>query len=117
MTLADVVYGCSSKREEQGQVPGAPGSLDRSSLPNKEPVRKTPKDAPNELIVLIDDMGFGVSGSFGGPVNMLNSLKIVFAITDFTQRPSVHQIVQLYENDWPRRYNVTTKRPTFHTPE
>jgi arylsulfatase len=31
---------------------------------------KAPDGAPNVLIVLIDDMGFGVSSSFGGPVNM-----------------------------------------------
>ena len=31
---------------------------------------KTPVDAPNVLIVLIDDMGFGQSGAFGGPINM-----------------------------------------------
>ena len=89
MTLAGVLYGCSPKQEEQTQAPSPPGTLDRTSLPIKEPSRKTysdldvrnttppprfdikaPKDAPNVLIVLIDDMGFGVSGSFGGPVNM-----------------------------------------------
>ena len=89
MMLAGLLYGCSSKREEQTQPLDVPGALDRSSLPIKEPARKTyseldvrnatppprfdikpPKDAPNVLIVLIDDMGFGTSGSFGGPVNM-----------------------------------------------
>jgi len=89
MTLAGVLYGCSSQQEEQTQSPSSPGTLDRTSLPIKEPRRKTyseldvrnatppprfevkaPKDAPNVLIVLIDDMGFGASGSFGGPVNM-----------------------------------------------
>ena len=29
-----------------------------------------PKGAPNVLIVLIDDMGFGMSEAFGGPVHM-----------------------------------------------
>lgn len=61
--------------------------LDRSSLPIKEPIResykeldvrnatapprfevKAPKGAPNVVIVLIDDMGFGVSEAFGGPI-------------------------------------------------
>lgn len=64
-------------------------SLDRSVLPIAEPPRpavteidarkvkmpprfevKAPKGAPNVVIVLIDDMGFGVPGSFGGPVAM-----------------------------------------------
>ena len=31
---------------------------------------KAPPNAPNILIVLIDDMGFGQSSSFGGPVHM-----------------------------------------------
>lgn len=31
---------------------------------------KPPAGAPNVLIVLIDDMGFGQSSAFGGPVNM-----------------------------------------------
>ena len=31
---------------------------------------KAPAGAPNVLIVLIDDMGFGQSGSFGGPIRM-----------------------------------------------
>src|ERR1044072_8074422 len=31
---------------------------------------KAPAGAPNVLIVLIDDMGFGMSGTFGGPISM-----------------------------------------------
>jgi len=88
--LAGALYGCSPKEEKQPQASNATdGTLDRTSLPIKEPARQTyteldvrnttpparfdlkaPKDAPNVLIVLIDDMGFGVSESFGGPVNM-----------------------------------------------
>ncbi len=63
--------------------------LDRTTLPIKEPIRKSytelnvrnatppprfevkaPKGAPNVIIVLIDDMGFGASNHFGGPCNM-----------------------------------------------
>lgn len=63
--------------------------LDRTSLPIREPARQTyteldarnakaparwevkaPKGAPNVVIVLIDDMGFGASSRFGGPINM-----------------------------------------------
>lgn len=65
--------------------------LDRTALPIREPLRKTyteldarnvtapprfeikaPDKAPNVVIVLIDDMGFGASESFGGPVHMPN---------------------------------------------
>ncbi len=65
------------------------GSFDRTVLPIPEPqppllteldVRnataparfevKAPRGAPNVLIVLIDDMGFGQSSGFGGPIHM-----------------------------------------------
>jgi arylsulfatase A-like enzyme len=66
-----------------------PEKLDRTVLPIPEPklspiteldVRKAkapprfevkaPKGAPNVLIILIDDMGFGQSSAFGGPIHM-----------------------------------------------
>ena len=69
----------------------APGSasLDRTVLPIAEPTHKTittldardakapprfevkaPQGAPNVVIVLIDDIGFGSSSAFGGPIQM-----------------------------------------------
>lgn len=67
----------------------APYKLDRTILPIPEPViphstvfdaRKAkapprfqvtaPAGAPNVLIILIDDMGFGMSSAFGGPIHM-----------------------------------------------
>ena len=39
-----------------------------TKYPPIEPLRP-PKGAPNVLIVLIDDVGFGASSAFGGPVN------------------------------------------------
>ena len=64
-------------------------TLDRTVLPIPEPSRppiteldvrnakapprfevKAPSGAPNVLIVLIDDMGFGQSSAFGGPIHM-----------------------------------------------
>ncbi|HWL48741.1 MAG TPA: arylsulfatase [Acidimicrobiia bacterium] len=38
-----------------------------TSFPPIEPLRP-PADAPNVLIVLIDDVGFGASSAFGGPI-------------------------------------------------
>ena len=35
-----------------------------------------PANAPNVLIILIDDMGFGQSGVFGGPVHMPNAERL-----------------------------------------
>src|SRR3990172_8697131 len=42
------------------------------------PIRelRPPKGAPNVLIVLIDDCGFGASSAFGGPVNTPNAERL-----------------------------------------
>lgn len=66
-----------------------PPAIDRTNLPVAEPVPpfvseldarnvkappqfqvKAPTGAPNVLIILIDDMGFGQSSAFGGPIQM-----------------------------------------------
>ena len=81
-----VAISCTPKKAEQ-QVASAGDGLDRTSLPIKEPIRptykeldvrnakaperfevKAPKGAPNVVVILIDDMGFGVTEAFGGPV-------------------------------------------------
>lgn len=68
---------------------GAAETIDRTVLPIREPARKAittldarnvaapplfevkaPAKAPNVLIVLIDDFGFGMSSAFGGPIHM-----------------------------------------------
>jgi len=68
-------------------VAAAEDSVDRTSLPIQEPERptyseldvrnveappffevKAPKGAPNVVIVLIDDIGFGGPSTFGGPI-------------------------------------------------
>ena len=53
-----------------------------------------PKDAPNVVIVLIDDVGFGATNTYGGPIQtptMDKLAKTVCAITIFIPRPCVHQ--------------------------
>jgi arylsulfatase A-like enzyme len=74
--------------EKKDDQPAFGIGMDRTSLPIKEPIRPTSKEldarkatppgrwevkapagAPNVVVVLIDDMGFGVSESFGGPVS------------------------------------------------
>ena len=35
-----------------------------------------PTDAPNVLVILLDDVGFGASSAFGGPINMPNAEKL-----------------------------------------
>ncbi|MEZ6035503.1 MAG: arylsulfatase [Planctomycetaceae bacterium] len=87
-----VVVVCFVAITPQGlaQTPGTrDAKLDRTSLPIAEPKIphstildardatppprfqiKAPDGAPNVLIVLVDDMGFGMPSAFGGPVRM-----------------------------------------------
>ncbi len=87
--LAGVVpCSCTQQKSDQPAVVSEDG-LDRSILPIREPVRptyseldvrnaaapprfevKAPKGAPNVVVVLIDDMGFGVPSAFGGAISM-----------------------------------------------
>ena len=73
----------------------ASGTLDRTVLPIAEPIPatsaeldahnatapprfevKAPDKAPNVVVVLVDDIGFGQSSAFGGPCNMPNAERI-----------------------------------------
>ena len=97
--VASVVtlLGCGPVAEG-GPSKGADGEVDRTVLPIAEPPRptfkeldvrntkaptmfqvKAPAGAPNVLIVLIDDMGFGQSSVFGGPVHMPNAERVAKA--------------------------------------
>ncbi|HJQ97605.1 MAG TPA: arylsulfatase [Candidatus Polarisedimenticolaceae bacterium] len=55
--------------------PSYPAITELDARDAKAPPRfevKAPQGAPNVLIVLIDDMGFGMSSAFGGPIRMPN---------------------------------------------
>ena len=79
----------SAPREAPAPQPQVAGNVDRTVLPIPEPRRQTykeldarnakaparwevkaPAGAPNVVVVLIDDIGFGASSAFGGPINM-----------------------------------------------
>lgn len=47
----------------------AKATLAESTLAKKSVVSHLPKDAPNILVVLLDDVGFGVAETFGGEVH------------------------------------------------
>ncbi|HTF21134.1 MAG TPA: arylsulfatase [Chryseolinea sp.] len=89
--VACLAFSCEQKQQkpETAGPALAPGELDRTVLPIPEPLRqsykeldarnakaperfdvKAPKGAPNVVVILIDDMGFGASSRFGGPVDM-----------------------------------------------
>lgn len=82
------LVSCNSTGQKAAQA-GAPGAIDRTVLPIAEPTYpaeteldarkakapprfevKAPEGAPNVVIVLIDDIGFGCSSAFGGPIHM-----------------------------------------------
>jgi arylsulfatase len=84
IAVSIVLFGVSEKAKAQTS-----GELDRTILPIPHPVPelitepdvrkaimperfdlKAPDGAPNVLVVMIDDMGFGHSNAFGGPIEM-----------------------------------------------
>lgn len=90
LILGIVLFSCTQapKTETAPAATVAGDGMDRTTLPIKEPARQTykeldvrnataparfevkaPEGAPNVLVVLIDDMGFGVSEAFGGPIS------------------------------------------------
>ena len=47
---------------------GVQGSIVAESTPSEMTMPKAPKGAPNIVLILLDDVGFGTCGTFGGPV-------------------------------------------------
>jgi arylsulfatase len=89
VVLAWLAFSCNQQQPKTDATETtAAGDFDRTVLPIKEPyypaqteldARKTkppvrfevkaPKGAPNVLVILIDDQGFGVPSAFGGPAH------------------------------------------------
>ena len=57
---------------------GTIGRTLRDSVPDWSmiPGPKAPSDAPNVLVVLIDDAGYGAPGTFGGPISTPNLTRV-----------------------------------------
>src|SRR6185295_5386256 len=92
--VAGVVIGfaaCNGSAPRAAPAPQSPGAgdFDRTVLPIAEPNYphateldarkatapprfdvKSPKGAPNVIVFLIDDIGFGAASAFGGPIPM-----------------------------------------------
>jgi len=91
LSLLLILIGCSDGSERpqatERNITSAPGTLDRNILPIPDPVFpkiteldarnaeapppfsvRAPEDAPNIVIVLIDDIGFGAADGFGGAI-------------------------------------------------
>src|SRR5437899_9884082 len=88
IVLVAMLMACVAAITVSVGITGA-ASIDRTILPVQEPEPpaittldarkatppprfevKAPASAPNVLIVMIDDMGFGMSSAFGGPIHM-----------------------------------------------
>jgi arylsulfatase len=94
VAIASFTFGCDQQKNEartselRGNAASS-GEMDRSILPIPEPKRQTyteldarnakapprfevkaPEGVPNVVVVLIDDIGFGASSAFGGPIHM-----------------------------------------------
>jgi len=84
--MVTLLAACQAPKTEEVATGGGP---DRTALPIREPQRSTYKDldvrntkpperfevkapqgAPNVIVMLVDDMGFGASEAFGGPLHM-----------------------------------------------
>jgi arylsulfatase A-like enzyme len=90
LVLAVVLLApCGCKSEAPSTAPGAGASVNRTVLPLSEPnypaiteldVRKAaapplfqvkaPQGAPNVIVILLDNLGFGATKPFGGAINM-----------------------------------------------
>jgi hypothetical protein len=55
---------------ERKQPHDTPMDANEAAAPPATEFLRPPKGAPNVLIILIDDMGFGASSAFGGPCEM-----------------------------------------------
>jgi hypothetical protein len=54
---------------------GKIGKTYKDSVPDFPKPIKAPKGAPNVLLIMLDDVGFGQAGTFGGPgpINICNN--------------------------------------------
>jgi arylsulfatase A-like enzyme len=89
LTVLRIALGTLALYDSSPAPAAAEDELDRTVLPIQEPKPllyteldarnatppprfevKAPEGAPNVLVILIDDMGFGQSSAFGGPIHM-----------------------------------------------
>ena len=86
------VSGLASQAAAQDVLPrpepnfeGIIGRTYKDSTPDKIPLQKAPDGAPNVLVVLIDDSGFGQWGTFGGQVPTPNLDRLAQAGLRYTR--------------------------------
>lgn len=89
LAMGTLVIGCNHSADQPYNGETSSGEIDRTILPIRPPASpkfteldvkntkapslfqvKAPENCPNVLVILIDDMGYGVSEAFGGPIPM-----------------------------------------------
>lgn len=63
----------------KGPFKGKIGLSAKDSVPSYAPPVKAPAGAPNVVVILLDDVGFGASSTFGGPINTPNLQRLADA--------------------------------------
>src|SRR5262249_36916773 len=63
-------------RKPQAPFNGKIGRLVKDSTPDFPAAVTPPKSAPNVLLILTDDVGFGATSTFGGPIDTPNFQRI-----------------------------------------
>jgi hypothetical protein len=80
---------------------GVIGRTYKDSTPAKIPVITAPAGAPNVLIVLIDDAGFGQWGTFGGQVPTPNLDKLALSGLRYTRFHTTAMDTSCRSSSWP----------------
>jgi len=112
LLFTTVFLGCSEQSDKQTSISSKEG-MDRTILPIQPPllepvtemdarnvtkpdifVVKPPEGAPNIVIVMIDDIGFGATSTFGGAIEA-PTLIMDCGLIAFIQRLYAHQHVPL----------------------
>jgi arylsulfatase A-like enzyme len=74
-----------SAAEARSEIQRVIGQTYKDSTPDKIPLVKAPAGAPNVILILIDDSGFGQWGTFGGQVPTPNLDRLAHDGISYTQ--------------------------------
>jgi arylsulfatase len=76
LTLPSVALGQEVLPQPEPQFKGKIGRTVKDSVPDFPKGVEAPAGAPNVLLILTDDVGFGASSTFGGPIETPNFQRI-----------------------------------------
>src|SRR5262245_22893514 len=79
MCLGATSHAQESLPRPEPEVKGKIGRTAKESTPDFPKSIEAPKGAPNVLLIMTDDVGFGASSTFGGPIPTPNYDKLAKA--------------------------------------